>query len=224
MGLRRQVMFPFFGDGIFTQDGLSWKHSREQLRPQFAHEQYQDLEIFREAVDDLIHALPHQGITDLQPLFLRLTLDTTTAFLFGESIRSLRAYNSTGETTFATAFNLAQAFIAKRMRLPEFYWLIGGKRFTEACKDVHRFADQIIDRTLHNQKKRNRYVFLDSIAIGTEDRTALRSQIINVLVAGRDTTAYALSWTLYVFNDLFTEFTNFCLASCLFVTQRCSRL
>jgi hypothetical protein len=43
------------------------------------------------------------------------------------------------------------------MRLPEFYWLISGKRFTEACKDVHRFVDQIIDHTLHSQKKRNRY-------------------------------------------------------------------
>jgi cytochrome P450 len=196
-------MFPFFGDGIFTQDGASWKHSRELLRPQFAQGQYKDFEIFRDAVDDLINALPSEGVVDLQPLFFRLTLDTTTAFLFGESVKSLRASDSTSETTFATAFNIAQDFIAKRMRLTNVYWLIGGKQFTKACEDVHRFADQIIDQNLHNQKKHNRYVFLNSIAKEIGDRTALRSQIINILVAGRDTTACALSWTLYVFSGPF---------------------
>jgi cytochrome P450 len=195
-------MFPFFGDGIFTQDGSSWKHSRDLLRPQFAQEQYKDLDIFREAVNDLINALPSEGVVDLQPLFFRLTLDTTTAFLFGESVKSLRAPESASETTFATAFDTAQDFIAKRMRLTNLYWLIGGKQFTKACEDVHRFADQIIDQNLHNQKNCNRYVFLNSLAKETEDRTALRSQIINILVAGRDTTACALSWTLYVFSDL----------------------
>lgn len=34
-GLRREVMFPLFGDGIFTQEGDAWKRSRELLRPQF---------------------------------------------------------------------------------------------------------------------------------------------------------------------------------------------
>ena len=197
MGPRRQVMFPFFGDGIFTQDGLSWKHSRELLRPQFAQEQYEDLEVFCGPVDDLINALPNRGIVDLQPLFFRFTLDTTTAFLFGESVNSLRAPESTSETTFATAFNVAQDCLAKRMRLPTLSWLIGRKRFTKACEEVHRFVDQIIDRNLHNENDRGRYVFLNSLAKETEDRTALRSHIINILVAGRDTTASVLTWILY---------------------------
>jgi len=75
-----------FGDGIFTQEGAAWKHSRETLRPQFLHKQYEDLEIFKQAVDDLLDAISdtatkHGGIVDLQPLFFRLTLDTTTSKL-----------------------------------------------------------------------------------------------------------------------------------------------
>lgn len=191
-------MYPLFGEGIFTQDGPSWKNSRELLRPQFSHEQYEDLQVFREAVNDLIDALPKEGTVDLQPFFSRLTLDTTTAFLFGESVQSLRCPESAGETSFAAAFDIAQDFIAQRMRLTIVYWLIGGRKFTKACADVHNFADQIIDRNLHRQNQRGRYVFLNSMARKTEDRTALRSQIINILVAGRDTTARALSWVLYV--------------------------
>ncbi|KAI4105582.1 MAG: hypothetical protein L6R37_002660 [Teloschistes peruensis] len=194
-------MFPLFGDGIFTQEGDAWKHSRELLRPQFVHKQYDNLELFQEAVDNLISVLPAQGLVDLQPLFFRLTLDTTTAFLFGDSVNSLQASNKAGESTFATAFNTAQDFVAKRMRLQDLYWLVGGRSFTAACEDVHRFADQIIDRNLSRDSEGSdpgKYVFLDFLGKNTPNRTELRSQIINILVAGRDTTACLLSWTLFL--------------------------
>src|SRR5271154_4809797 len=153
MGPRRKVMFPFFGDGIFTQEGTAWKHSRELLRPQFVHKQYDDLDVFRDAVDNLIGAIPKEGVVNIQPFFFRLTLDITTAFLFGESVDSLKKPGSTGESTFATAFNIAQDFIAKRMRLQGLYWLVGGTEFTRACENVHRFADQIIERNLSRDSR-----------------------------------------------------------------------
>lgn len=197
-----------FGDGIFTQEGAAWKHSRELLRPEFVHKQYENLDVFRDAVDDLINALPSNGgIVDLQPLFFRLTLDTTTAFLFGESVRSLRAPDSAGEQTFADAFNIAQEYVAKRFRLLDLYWLIGGKKFNEACSNVHKFADAIIQRNLSakaaKSEKNDTPTFLDTVAQSISDRSALRSQIINVLVAGRDTTACLLAWTLYGLPILF---------------------
>lgn len=197
MGPRRAISLPMFGEGIFVQEGAAWKHSRDLLRPQFLHKQYEDLKVFRETVDDLIAVVPRSGIVDLQPLFFRLTLDTTTAFLFGESVQSLRAPESAGEQTFADAFNTAQEFVVKRFRLQDLYWLIGGSKFRRSCRDVHEFADQIIDRNLNRgSEKGNKYVFLDTVAKNTQDRSELRGQIVNILAAGRDTTACLLSWTL----------------------------
>jgi cytochrome P450 len=189
-----------FGDGIFTQEGAAWKHSRDTIRPQLVHKQYADLEIFREGIEDLLDNIEEShGVVDLQELFFRMTLDVTTAFLFGESVRSLRAPESTGEQTFAGAFNTAQSYVIQRYRLLDMYWLIGGSKFRKACADVHRFADQIIERNLSRERTpddKARYVFLDAVAESSLDRTALRGQIINILVAGRDTTACLLSWTL----------------------------
>jgi len=201
MGPRRAIAFPMFGDGIFTQEGPAWKHSREMLRPQLQHKQYENLEVFRTAVDDLLDIVQRSnGVVDLQPLFFRLTLDTTTAFLFGESVRSLITPEAVGERTFASAFNVAQQWVTKRFRLLDLYWLINPKEFQQACKDVNNFADQIIDRNLSADRDENdtsgRYIFLDTVAQNTSDRTALRGQIINLLAAGRDTTACLLSWTL----------------------------
>ena len=97
-----------FGDGIFTQEGAAWKHSREILRPHFYSRQYENLDVFREPLEDLLQLLPSTGgIVDLQPLFFRFTLDVTTAFLFGESICGLRSPESTGEHTFASSFDTA---------------------------------------------------------------------------------------------------------------------
>ncbi|KAB2102371.1 Cytochrome P450 [Alternaria gaisen] len=203
MGPRRAITFPMFGDGIFTQEGPDWKHSRDMLRPQLQHKQYENLEVFRVATDDLIGLVREsKGIVDLQPLFFRLTLDTTTAFLFGESMRSLITPEAVGERTFATAFNTAQQWVTKRFRLLDLYWMINGREFRQACRDVHDFADQIIDRNLSldrsDTKDSGKYVFLDTVAQNTLDRTALRGQIINLLAAGRDTTACLLSWTFFL--------------------------
>jgi cytochrome P450 len=200
MGPRRNITFPMFGDGIFTQEGAAWKHSRDMIRPQLMHKQYGDLEVFREPIEDLIQNIEESdGIVDLQELFFRMTLDVTTAFLFGESVRSLKAPEAAGEQTFADAFNTAQSYVVQRFRLLDLYWLIGGSKFRKACNDVHRFADQIIERNLSRDRttaNEGKYVFLDAIAKHSPDRTALRGQIINILAAGRDTTACLLSWTL----------------------------
>jgi cytochrome P450 len=43
----------------------------------------------------------------------------------------------------------------------------------------------------------SKYTFLQALASVTKDRKVLRDQIVAILLAGRDTTAAALSWTMY---------------------------
>ncbi|KAI4148023.1 MAG: hypothetical protein L6R39_002922 [Caloplaca ligustica] len=188
-------------DGIFTQDGVAWKHSRDLLKPQFARSYYRDLDLFKEHVDNLIAWIPQDGSPiDLQPLFFRFTLDTTTALLFGQSVYSLKSDASSDEKEFAEAFNLAQEYLMKRYRLLDLYFLIGGRKFVNACKKVHKFVDGIVARGLADlantkQDQPDRYLFLDVVAQDSQDQYAVRDQLLNILLAGRDTTACLLSWT-----------------------------
>lgn len=200
-GPRREIACPMFGDGIFTQEGGAWKQSRNLLRPQLVQRQYEDFKLFNEPIDDLLRALPRStGIIDLQPLFFRFTLDVTTVFLFGDSIHSLKSSGEGPEKDFAVAFDISQSYVVKRFRLLDLYWLIGGTEFREACRVIHNFADQVIDLNLFTECKGDqdseKYVFLKSLAQSCPDRDILRGQIINILTAGRDTTACLLSWTL----------------------------
>jgi len=90
--------------------------------------------------------------------------------------------------------------VAMRFRLLDLYWLIGGRKFRRSCDAVHKFTEEILEKGMRSRndtdKRESRYVFLDAIAQEYPDRTALRHQMMNILLAGRDTTACLLSWTL----------------------------
>lgn len=111
LGRRRKIAFtPFLGVGIFTSDGADWQHSREMLRPNFVRSQVADLDTFETHIQHLIEAIPRDGSTvDLQDLFFRLTIDSATEFLFGESTLCLApGTNTVSNARFAAAFNRGQ--------------------------------------------------------------------------------------------------------------------
>lgn len=46
---------------------------------------------------------------------------------------------------------------------------------------------------MKNKKDNQRYIFLHELVTATQDRTVIRSELLNILLAGRDTTASLLS-------------------------------
>lgn len=208
-GCRPEVFAPLLGEGIFTQEGAAWRHSRELLRKQFARAKYQNLELsFREHVDNLVNCMPADGVVDLQPLFFDLTLDTATALLFGSSVYSLRANidQAAMNRIFSESFAIAQEGLAKRFRLAPLHNLYNPPAFRKACRNVHQFVEDYIqkeglaDKISDGKELSNDRAswFIEQVASESRTTSMLRDQLLNVLLAGRDTTACCLSWTLYV--------------------------
>ena len=207
LGQRRKTSFrPLLGIGIFTSDGQDWAHSREMLRPNFVRSQVADIPTFERHVAHLISAVPGDGTTvDLSQLFFRLTMDSATEFLVGESTESLTKRSEDG---FAGAFNRSQDYIATSSRwgiwrkfFPE------DKQFTQDKQFVHDFVDYYVQRGLAKRskllqektsEKTGRYVFLDELVRQTEDPIRIRSELLNILLAGRDTTASLLTNVWFV--------------------------
>lgn len=227
--IRHASFFPLLGDGIFTLDGAAWEHSRALLRPQFSRDQVSDLESLEIHVQRLINCIEEAGESvDLQPLFFCLTLDSATEFLVGESVDSLLSSggatttaglsesSQNGKLSFGDAFNASQHYLIARSRMHGLSWLINPKKFRDANKICHQFIDHFVDLALHPEKNpkktdsgRERYIFLDAIAEDNKDPKHLRDQLLNILLAGRDTTASLLGFTFIllakhprVFNKL----------------------
>lgn len=206
---RRGNFWPLLGNGIFTQDGKSWEHSRAMMRPQFSREQVSDLDMEEKHVQNLMRALEEKlngdmtETVDLSELFFRLTLDAATDFLFGESVGSQVSFLRGNERStkggvldidFASAFDIGQRSLATRFRFADLYWLVNPKGFKKSCKDCHDFIDHFVRRALSqdpNEKAekgtggKERYVFLDALVKETRDPIELRSQLLHTLLAGR---------------------------------------
>ncbi|KAL8952825.1 MAG: hypothetical protein Q9222_001260 [Ikaeria aurantiellina] len=138
LGARGPTFAPLLGDGIFTQEGAPWKHSRDMLRPLFSLNRANIFKQVEEHTEYLVKCIPTGQFVDLQTLFFRFTFDTTTFLLFGKSMVSLqttfkRDESSTGEGRFSEAFRISQDFLFRRGRLGDLYWLIGGKEFRRQC-------------------------------------------------------------------------------------------
>lgn len=220
---RQPALHPFLGDGIFTTDGPHWAASRAMIRPNFSRDQVADLDAFEDHFRDLLKAMPdgfgaegEEGF-DLQELFFRFTIDSATEFLFGKSVRSLSAEGADeAEARFAEAFTVAQAEGLDLIRLGPLARLLGAKRRLStgerAVDVVHAYVDQFVDEAVRYREglemgekseegeEGKKYVFLHELAKQTKDKRRLRDELLNVLLAGRDTTASLLGNLFWVLS------------------------
>jgi len=84
----------------------------------------------------------------------------------------------------------------------EVYWLLDGKEFRTSCLETHRYVDALVEDAMRERSERGpdkiKHTFLDSLLDQTSDRIKFRSELINILLAGRDTTAGLLGWLFHV--------------------------
>jgi cytochrome P450 len=179
-------------------------------------EQIADLEMFETHVQDLLDAIPGTvkpgtwtPTFDIQPLLERFTMDTATEFLFGESVYCQK-YDTTSTSTlfskeemrqFVEAFFGAEKTTAYSMIFGGLFWLLHDRKFKEQCKVVHRFVDTYVQRHLRGDSNGKRprtgkYVVLDTIIADVKDPQELRSQLLNILLAGSDTISGTLGFAL----------------------------
>ncbi|ORY17853.1 cytochrome P450 alkane hydroxylase-like protein [Clohesyomyces aquaticus] len=211
-GARNKAFGPLLGTGIFNSDGERWANSRHLLRPNFVREQVADLAMLERHYRIMRKWIPERGTTvDVQDLFFKLTIDTATEFLFAHSTNSLKmmpgldgkeAENE--DTVFAKAFTFAQEDVVTRSRLGFLDRFRRNKEGKEAIRICHEYVDKWvadavrIREQLDNAEKggrgqEERYVFIQELAKQTKDKKRIRDEVMNILLAGRDTTASLLS-------------------------------
>ncbi|PHH73295.1 hypothetical protein CDD80_3913 [Ophiocordyceps camponoti-rufipedis] len=195
---------PFLGDGIFAVDGSLWQTSRQLLRPQFTRSRVSDLDCFEAHFQTLLTVMNRQGpIVDMSDLFLRYALDITTDFLLGAGVDSL----TSRDQAFATAFDEVQRIHTVWSRSFGLKRLIVFPRYRAHLRVIDDFVNAFIDRALAMTPAEleavgdKNYTFLQELARVTRDRKVIRDQIVNVILAGRDTTAGTLAWSIYELSN-----------------------
>ncbi|KAJ4419965.1 hypothetical protein N0V82_004680 [Gnomoniopsis sp. IMI 355080] len=200
---------PLLGEGIFDSDGDHWAASRALIRPSFSRDQVADLTTLERLIQNLFSLLPRDGTTevDLSELFFRYTMDSATEFLFGKSVDTLTEVQS--EFDFAQAFQYAQNAIMTRGMLGPLRIFYRDGHADKCNRICRQFAQQFVEEAFQvvegekferGEEKpnapllaRQRRVFSHELALRTTDRHRVLDELMNVLLAGRDTTASLLS-------------------------------
>ncbi|KAI8376493.1 cytochrome P450 [Radiomyces spectabilis] len=204
------------GHGIFNANGEQWRYQRKTASHIF------NVKNFRDSFTDVFinelqimekHILDEAAVTadpvDLHDLFYRFTLDSFVLLGFGVNIHAMTRKD---KVPFAVAFDECQRDSFVRFIDP-FYSFnkLMSKIFTpwrmtadDHLKVLNSFAADVIATRRKELAEGKSYGDLLSRFMNTRNETGeplndqeLRDTIINILIAGRDTTAQALSWTFY---------------------------
>lgn len=204
------------GDGIFTSDGERWKMQRKVASRIFTVSSFKAIitQTIREdcaLVEKLIETYARQGtVFNLQELYFKFTLSSFVKIAFSQDIKSLSEPDR--PDTFGDAFNYAQKVLDMRFVQP--WWKIAerfnetGRKMRAARKIVEEFTTNIVEARRKESEamgekskpESSRKDLLDLfMAYRSSDGQRLSNQqlkdtILNLMIAGRDTTAEALSW------------------------------
>ena len=114
-----------------------------------------------------------------------------------------------GTTEFLKAFHYCQSGMGMRIQMGRLRFLHRDKKWYKSIQIAHAFADRYVDKALAyrenflaRQKNNNtekdddsegRYILLHEMAKESDDRVELRSQIIQVFLAGHDSSAITIT-------------------------------
>ncbi|KAJ3576017.1 hypothetical protein NP233_g717 [Leucocoprinus birnbaumii] len=204
----RSITRPFFSRDRITDFENFEKHTQEALK------------IAKARLDEG-HSI------DFQDLAARFTLDSATEFLFKNDVQSLGAplpyppYSPLAEENdsptftdhpsnlFVKAFVRSQEGIAQRTTIGSTWPLLEFWKDTVAA-DRHildQFVQPLLERGLKEKESRTATeskedevpeTLLDYLLDKTSDQKVIKDELVNLLVAGRDTTSSLITFSLYM--------------------------
>lgn len=201
-----QALRLLLGQGLVTSEGELWRRQRRIANPSFHRRRIAALtETMRRAAVDLCRdweELPAGREIDVAEEMMRVTLR-----IAGETLFSVDLSDESGEVGGAVTEMLA--FFKSRFSAPvPLSWRLPtttDRRGRRALETLDRVVHQIIDERLRSGHSGDDLLgmFMDARDAETGaqmDRKQLRDEVITMLVAGHETTANALAWTLYLLS------------------------
>ena len=205
----RQVL----GKGIFNADGEHWRVQRKTAANIFNTGAFKELvaTVFQDKMRKLsliiATAVEEKQTLDLQKYFFKITLDGFGYVGFGVEIDSLNK-----DIPFAISFDAAQAildyrFMSPLWKLEEFFNGDAAKMRNHVAV-IRNFVEKVIkDHEAQPQGAASQASDLITLFMNQTKSDGSKFShdeigdfIINFIIAGRDTTAQAMSWCVYELN------------------------
>ena len=192
----------FLGKGLLTSNGEYWLKQRRLIQPGFHPEKIRALYgIIKKTVDQFLGSFPEGDQVDVYPLMNSLAFEIVVNTLFNVKVPP--------ETriSLSSFITKTQDFVIRDIRQPHKSWWFRLSGEVNANLKRAKGAREIIRDIIRTRKGSGRKfddlldMLLDARYEETGqamEETQVIDEILILLIAGHETTANALSWTLYL--------------------------
>jgi cytochrome P450 len=187
------------GQGLLTSEGELWKRQRHLVQPAFYRERILSYGGIMTAYAARMAETWRDGeVRDVHRDMMGVTLEIAARCLFNVDVAG-----NAGAIGEALAVMMEDIFkLVNFSFLPDWMPLAGSRRFRRAVRDLNRIVYGMIhERRASGQAGSDLMGMLlearDENGAGMPDRQ-LRDEVMTLLLAGHETTANTLAWTLYL--------------------------
>jgi len=196
----QSTLRPALGNGLLTSEGSFWRSQRHAIEPAFHPDALQRFgDVMVEATERLCSEWTTGHQRDIHQDMMSLTVEIAAEALFDIDIRDQ-------EEAISDALETVMDRATKRMRrpihVPDWAPTPMNRRFDRAMEDLHAVAERIIDR--HEGDDSSDAVDIVSLLQSKDDppsREQIRDEVVTILLAGHETTALALTYTLQLLSE-----------------------
>ena len=199
------------GESIFSSSGAEWKHSRAMIRPNLVKERFvsQEMSTFEKHFSHFLAKIPRDGTeVDLQPMFFTFTLNAALEIICGHETQELSSdlpesedieniFNNVMKGSHQAMvgflpFSSSKSDYIKYTSMSQ-NWT---DRYVVQAMEEHRARE--LDTESKTKIDKDKPSLLAELVKDSDSVLRIRSEILAVLIAGRDTTASALSSLWFV--------------------------
>jgi cytochrome P450 len=202
-------------NGVFSTEGDSWRPQRDlvvrALTPHQLESFFPTLQLVSDRLRRRWQRTVDEGTdTDILRDLTGFTVDATASLVFGTDVNTLES----GEDAIQKHLGVIFPMVSYRVNALLPYWryfkLPRDYRLERSLRAVRAFAEQMIESARENMLRspgeapRN---LLESMLVHRDEPKSgfsdddVYANILTLLLAGEDTTAYSLAWAMYILAD-----------------------
>lgn len=187
------------GRGLLTSDGPAWRERRKLAQPAYSHESLEAVAQASKRAGRTVaeQVAPGGGVIDVEQALLRATLDVVAEALFGsagvaEGRRLVQAVLG--------ALDVVVARVRTPVHLPDWLPTRGNRRMLRAVASLDDACATVVANRRAEARSRTPDdllgVLLAAVDSGTMSSSGLRDELVTTVIAGHETVATSMTWTL----------------------------